>query len=144
MWGWTSPGRCCVSLPTRANSWESLIPSTDPNAPFAPDGVVLGGDRDLFVGNLLRKANTGPAGRIKQYDAGDGSFLGDLKVKNNEHHPRGVVFGPDGQLYVSIRDLTKGQGGTRTVSFADTIDALRKRDRDCVSGLLFLSAYPQP
>ena len=90
----------------------ALIPSTDPNAPFAPNGIVLGGDGDVFVANVLRKANTGPAGRVKRYDAGDGSFLDDLKVKNNEHHPRGVVFGPDGNLYVSMRDFTKGLGGT--------------------------------
>jgi WD40 repeat protein len=88
----------------------ALIPFTDSDAPFAPDGVVLGGG-DLFVANVLRKANTGPAGRVNQY-ASDGTFLSEAKMKNNEHHPRGVVFGPDGLLYVSTRDFTKGLGGT--------------------------------
>ena len=64
------------------------------------------------MGNLLRKDNTGPKGHVKRYDAGDGSFLGDLKKKKNEHHPRGIVFGPDGRLYVANRDLTNGLGGT--------------------------------
>jgi sugar lactone lactonase YvrE len=86
------------------------IPFTTADAPFAPDGLVLEGG-DLFVANLQRKDNAGPPGRINQY-TGDGTFLGAAKLKNNEHHPRGVVFGPDGLLYVSTRDLTNGLGGT--------------------------------
>jgi len=89
----------------------ALIPSTGPNAPFAPDGIVLGpGYSDIFVANVLRKPNVAP-GRVNQY-ALDGTFLAELKVKNNEHHPRGAVFGPDGLLYVTTRDFTKGIGGT--------------------------------
>ena len=88
-----------------------LVPATDANAPFAPDGMVLGGAGDLFLANVLRKANTGPPCRVNHY-AGDGSFLGEAKVKNNEHHPRGVVVGPDGLLYASTRDFTSGLGGT--------------------------------
>jgi hypothetical protein len=90
----------------------ALIPSTDLNAPFAPDGIVLGpGYGDIFVANVLRKANVTP-GRVDQY-ALDGTFLAELKVKNNEHHPRGAVFGPDGLLYVSARDFKGiGIGGT--------------------------------
>jgi len=90
----------------------ALIPSIDTNAPFAPDGIVLGpGYSDFFVANVLRKANVTP-GRVIHYTL-DGTFLTELKVKNNEHHPRGAVFGPDWLLYVSTRDLTiKGIGGT--------------------------------
>jgi len=88
----------------------ALIPATDPDAPFAPDGLVLGGG-NLFVANLQRKENSGPPGRVNQY-AASGLFLGAAKVKNNEHHPRGVIIGPDGLLYVSTRDLTTGLGGT--------------------------------
>jgi len=89
----------------------ALVPFTDPDAPFAPDGLVLDDGGDLFVANLQRKDNTGPPGRVNQY-AGNGLFLGAAKLKNNEHHPRGVVFGPDGLLYVATRDLTNGLGGT--------------------------------
>ncbi len=90
----------------------TLIPSTDTNAPFAPDGIVSGhGYSDFFVANVSRKANLTP-GRVIQYTL-DGTFLAELKVKNNEHHPRGAVFGPDWLLYVPTRDLTtKGIGGT--------------------------------
>src|SRR5262249_22452021 len=59
----------------------ALIPFSDEDAPFAPDGIVLG-DGDVFVANVLRKANTGPAGRVNRY-AGDGTFLGGAKMKNN-------------------------------------------------------------
>jgi hypothetical protein len=89
-----------------------LVAATDPNAPFAPDGLVLGYDSDLFVANMARKANLGPTGRVNRYAALDGTFLGEATVKNNEHHPRGVVFGPDGALYVSTRDFRNGLGGT--------------------------------
>ncbi len=86
------------------------ISSANPNAPFAPDGIVLTGE-DLLVASVIRKQNTGPAGRVNQY-AYSGTLLREMKMKNNEHHPRGTVFGPDGQLYVSARDLKDGQGGT--------------------------------
>jgi glucose/arabinose dehydrogenase len=90
----------------------ALIPSTDNNAPFSPDGIVLGGQDDLFVASVTRKAKNGPPGRVNRYDADNGNFLGQETVKTDEHHPRGVVFGPDGLLYVSMRDLTTGLGGT--------------------------------
>src|SRR5262245_31452034 len=38
----------------------ALISSSDPAAPFAPDGIVLGTKGDVFVGNVLRKTNLGP------------------------------------------------------------------------------------
>jgi hypothetical protein len=69
------------------------------------------GNADLFVAIVLRKANTGPPGRVARYNSA-GGFLGAATIKNNEHHPRGVVFGPDGLLYVSTRDFTNGLGGT--------------------------------
>lgn len=89
----------------------ALISSTSDHAPFAPDGIVLGGNSDLFVANVIRKPNFSPPGRLNRYTA-DGAFLGELKLKNNEHHPRGVVVGPDGLLYISAWDVKFGLGGT--------------------------------
>lgn len=89
----------------------ALVAASDPDAPFAPFGVVLGVDNDMFIGNLLRKNSASP-GHVGRYDTGTGTFLGELTVKGNEHHPRGVVVGPDGTLCTAARDLKNGLGGT--------------------------------
>ena len=109
---------------------DRLIRSSNPDAPFAPDGLVLGAHSglnsvtscppgaqpmscDLFVAVVQRNANVGPPGSVARYN-GVGMFLGAATInnKNSELHPRGAVFGPDGLLYVSARDITKGLGGT--------------------------------
>jgi DNA-binding beta-propeller fold protein YncE len=58
-------------------------------------------DNVLYVANS-EDAN-GPSGEIKEYNANSGKFLGDLSFTNfpEQINPRGVVFGPDGQLYVA-------------------------------------------
>lgn len=88
----------------------SVVDATDHDAPFAPFGMVLGPDDELNIGNLMRKDSSSP-GRVGRYDAVSGAFLNELTVKGNEHHPRGVVFGPDGALYAASRDLKNGLGG---------------------------------
>jgi DNA-binding beta-propeller fold protein YncE len=124
------PGEVLRYDPATLEFKDRLIPSSNPNAPFAPDGLVLGAHSglssvtscppsaqpmscDLFVAVVQRNANLGPPGSVARYN-GVGMFLGAATVQNNsrEHHPRGVVFGPDGLLYVSARDLTNGLGGT--------------------------------
>ncbi len=91
-----------------------LVSPADKNAPFVPRGIILGYDDDLFVGNLTT-ASGKSHGELLRFDANDGAFLGssDAKgFKNQEYHPRGVVFGPDGLLYVSVfTSLKTGLGG---------------------------------
>jgi hypothetical protein len=93
----------------------AIVPYTSPNAPFHPDGIIRGPDnRTLYVADLGETCDT--CGRVATYDINTGRFLGNLEFTNfitsganptpGEFHPRGVVFGPDGLLYISLRSLT--------------------------------------
>jgi DNA-binding beta-propeller fold protein YncE len=88
-------------------SLGALVPSSDPHAPFAPRGIILGPDKHTLYVADFGKDNIGA---VEKYDAGSGKFLGKLNfdrwanssVSNGEFHPRGLVFGPDGRLYLSL------------------------------------------
>lgn len=76
-----------------------LVNRTSSQAPFAPRGTVIK-DGVLYVADF--EGNTTP--RIAKYNSTTGAFLGNL-VPNGftaEFRPRGLVFGPDGKLYVSV------------------------------------------
>jgi DNA-binding beta-propeller fold protein YncE len=92
-----------------------LVPSTDHDAPFVPRGAVLSPDGAELIVATLSTASGKSSGRLLRYSTADGSLLGSSSatgVANKEFHPRGVVFGPDGLLYVSIRSAKKdGLGG---------------------------------
>jgi len=97
-------------------STGALVPQTDPNAPFAPRGIVLRENR-LYVASIVGEDKIGAFGNGKVFVyKQEGTFLGDLKpshkiISGGLFHPRGLVFGPDGLLYVSNwRTLTPGSG----------------------------------
>ncbi|HUA03888.1 MAG TPA: hypothetical protein VMB27_08300 [Solirubrobacteraceae bacterium] len=87
---------------------RALVPGTDPNAPFAPRGIILGPDnRTLYVADIGADA----IGAVDRYDVNTGKFLGTLNFGsflsssafNGEFHPRGLVFAPDRRtLYVTL------------------------------------------
>src|SRR5262249_61027350 len=103
-----------------------FVASSDPHAPFDPRGICQGPDGSIFVGDLGDLGNayhTGQPGRVIQYKpdgtvaylapppvdpthgADDYQFgyqTGDA-TKDTTNGPKGVVIGPDGDLYVSVR-----------------------------------------
>ena len=89
---------------------KAVVPHTDPNAPFAPQGMVLGHGQRLFVANLQVQFSDDISlpGAVFEFNFG-GKFLDILSppapptgIPPENCHPRGVVFGPDGLLYVSV------------------------------------------
>lgn len=87
------------------NPLGAVVPSADPNAPFAPRGMVLR-DGVLYVASV-QDANDPNNGEVDRYDVHNGKFLGKLTPANfpGDFNPRGVVLGPDGGLYVSSFDV---------------------------------------
>jgi hypothetical protein len=89
----------------------ALVPASDPNAPFAPRGMVLGANHTLYVaddGNL----DGITLGRLARFNSETGAFLGDLEPTgfSGDFYPRADVLGPDGLLYVSVRNIAPTGG----------------------------------
>jgi DNA-binding beta-propeller fold protein YncE len=85
----------------------ALVPSSDANAPFAPRGIVLSPDgKFLYVADAV--SSDGSHGFIRKYDASTGHFEGkffagaSLFAQEDDFFPRGLVFGPDDKLYISV------------------------------------------
>lgn len=80
-----------------------LSRTCDPDAPFAPRGMIRGRHR-LYVADH-------EGGRVAQYNLDSGKlFLGDLDTNgfSDPTHlffPRGIVWGPDDLLYISVTAL---------------------------------------
>jgi DNA-binding beta-propeller fold protein YncE len=108
-------------------SLGALVPRTDPHAPCGPRGIILGPDaKTLYVANLATPCSTvqpnlpptanahdtfvNQKGEVQEFDVTTGQWLGRLELSSlasqtgGQVHPRGLVFGPDGKLYISLFD----------------------------------------
>ena len=69
-----------------------------------PMGVLFGHDQNLYVSSGCFADQGGKGGShadVLQYDGTTGSFLSDFADSNQLTSPRGIIFGPDGNLYVA-------------------------------------------
>jgi hypothetical protein len=93
---------------------DELVPFQDPNTPFAPRGMVRK-DNILYVASLQNGSTSHgitPSGEIDAYNATTGAFLSRTTppatmingLADQQFNPRAIVFGPDGNLYVSAFD----------------------------------------
>jgi DNA-binding beta-propeller fold protein YncE len=126
----------------------ALIPSSDKNAPFAPRGMVLfktkGDVRILFVADM---GDVGVPGKLLAYrvEGARASFIANLDpnlkkpgTTGPQFHPRGVVIGPDGYLYASLRNLPEPCGGSIARFDPDKMqfkDTVLSNPIDCASNV---------
>jgi hypothetical protein len=122
----------------------NLVFQTDPNAPFAPRGMVLGANHTLYVaddGNLDGII----LGRLTRFNSETGAFLGDLQPTgfSGDFYPRGVVIGPDGLVYASVRNIAPTGGEimrwnpTTGQFLGDFVDSNATNDLNRPEGIVF-------
>jgi hypothetical protein len=102
-----------------------LVPQTDPNGPWAPRGIVIGKDGKLYVADM-GEVDAPPPGYIDRFNATTGAYIDQLTAPGLPvtFQPRGMVFGPDGLLYVTnYEDYASngtGQAGLGSILRFDT------------------------
>ena len=76
-----------------------------------PMGVLFGPDHNLYVssGSFDNNSSHGTGHKaVLQYSGTTGAFLSDFADQNQLFSPQGIIFGPDGNLYVADSDDSGG------------------------------------
>jgi hypothetical protein len=127
----------------------TVVAHTDLHAPYDPRGMVRGPQHSLFVGDLGDLGNldgTGRPGRLAQFDEKTGAWIRDLSPTvpfTTDNGPRGVVIGPDGLLYVAVRNFSPLGGEVMRFNPAtgaflgDFVDSNPTNDLNRPEGLVF-------
>jgi hypothetical protein len=128
---------------------NKVVADTDPHNPYDPRGMVRGPHHSLFVGDLGDLGNldgTGRPGRLAQFDEKTGAWIRDLSPSvpfTTDNGPRGVVIGPDGLLYVAVRNFSPLGGEVMRFNPAtgaflgDFVDSNPTNDLNRPEGLVF-------
>ena len=109
------PGEVLRYLLANGAPSGALVSSSDVNAPWAPRGMVSS-QGIVYIANFLASdAPNLPPGGLLAFDENTGGFLRKFSPPDKfayNFHPRGLVIGPNGLLYVSnFPDLKHGTGG---------------------------------
>jgi DNA-binding beta-propeller fold protein YncE len=78
---------------------DQFVPSGSGGLYSSAD-MVIGSDHNLYVSNGVFSVNNQP-NDVLRYDGATGAFLGIFAGGSQLSDPRGVSFGPDGNLYVA-------------------------------------------
>jgi glucose/arabinose dehydrogenase len=93
---------------------DALVDRNSENAPFAPQGLILGKQNTLYVTDLY-PGNESLPGQVTMYNSRTGAFQGNFDATGftavDMFHPRAIVQGPDGFIYVTSRSLQSGAPG---------------------------------
>jgi hypothetical protein len=94
------------SIPRYDESTGAFVDTLVPKASGGLDnsvGMILGPDHNLYVSNHLQPINNGngQTSSVLRFDGATGTFLGVVADSSQVSSPRGIVFGPDGNLYVA-------------------------------------------
>jgi len=110
--GTNLPGDIAKYDPSSGRFLGFLVPQSDPNAPFAPRGIVLSPNHSFLYVADFQSSSTATSGLIRTYNANSGQFIASYSAQallapfGDNFSPRGLVFAPNGLLYISVFDTT--------------------------------------